>query len=79
MTLKSKSQRDARPDAAIAWDIRQALKLDSDVPDERITVHVQDGLATLEGTLEASLQKEAAEADARKVRGVRGVTNRIHV
>ncbi len=78
MTTKSKSQSDARPDAAIASDIRQALKLDSDVPDERITVQVDAGLVTLEGNVDASLQKEAAEADALKVKGVGGVTNRIH-
>jgi len=79
MTPKSKSQSDTRPDAAIAWDIRQALKLDSDVPDERISVQVHAGLVTLEGNVEARLQKEAAEADALKVKGVRGVTNRINV
>jgi osmotically-inducible protein OsmY len=61
MTPKSESQSDARPDAAIAWDIRQALKFDSDVPDERISVQVHDGLVTLEGNVEARLQKEAAE------------------
>jgi osmotically-inducible protein OsmY len=79
MKMKPKTASHLRSDSAIAADVRQALKLDSDVPDERITVQVHDGLVTLDGTLDASFQKEAAEADALKGKRVRGVTNRIHV
>ena len=77
--MKPETLSDARLDSVIAANVRQALKLDSDVPDERITVQVHDGLVTLDGTVDADLQKEAAEADAHKVKGVRGVTNRIHI
>lgn len=66
-------------DSVIAAAIQQRFKLDSDVPDERITIHVHQGLVTLYGTVDARLQKEAAESGAHKVKGVRGVTNRIHV
>jgi osmotically-inducible protein OsmY len=55
------------------------LKLDSDVPDERIRVQVQNGAATLEGNVEANLQKATAESDTRKVKGVVDVVNRITV
>ena len=79
MTTKSRIKQGALQDEDIARYIRQALKLDSDVPDERITVQVHNGLATLEGNVSATLQKEAAEADARKVRGVLDVTNLIDV
>lgn len=79
MPAKGKTKHGARQDDVIARDIRQALKLDSDVPDERIRVQVHNGLATLEGNVEANLQKAAAEADARKVKGVVGIVNRIGV
>lgn len=72
-----KSTHRARLDADIAGSIRQALKLDNDVPDAQISVDVSHGLATLEGIVETDLQKDAAEADARQVKGVRDVMNRI--
>ena len=78
MTTKRKAE-DARLDGEIARDIRHAMKLDNDVPDERIRVEVHHGLATLEGSVDRSFQKEAATDDATKVKGVRGVTNRIEV
>ena len=79
MSAKAKTKRAARLDADIVRDILQALKLDSDVPDERIRVQVQNGVATLEGNVETNLHKTTAEADARKVKGVVDVVNRITV
>ena len=64
-------------DDEIALNIREALRLDNDVPDGLIDVQVQDGIATLEGTVESELQKETAEADTKKIKGVREVINRI--
>ncbi|HYA18873.1 MAG TPA: BON domain-containing protein [Bryobacteraceae bacterium] len=64
-------------DDEIALNIREALRLDNDVPDGLIDVQVQDGIATLEGTVESELQKEIAEADTKKIKGVREVINRI--
>jgi len=77
MTRKDKTARSGQLDSDIARNIRQALKLDNDVPDEQISVEVSHGLATLEGIVETNLQKEAAEADVRRVKGVRDVMNRI--
>ncbi len=79
MVTKSKPKRGARLDEDIARDVKQSMKFDNDVPDDRIHVTVHDGLVTLEGTADRSFQKEAAEMDARKVKGVRDVTNRIEV
>jgi len=79
MPAKGKAKRGARLDDDIARDIRQALKLDSDVPDERIRVQVHNGVATLEGNVEANLQKATAESDTKKVKGVVDVVNRITV
>lgn len=79
MPATSRTKHIIRSDNDIAQDIRQALKLDSDVPDERISVQVHSGVVTLEGNVDASLQKEAAAADATKVNGVSTVQNRINV
>lgn len=79
MTTKSKAQPGERLDEEIARDVRQSLKLDSEVPDDRIKVSVDGGRVTLEGFADKSLEKEAAETDARKVKGVRAVINRIEV
>ena len=79
MPAKRKIKQGGRLDEDIARDIRQCMKLDSDVPDERIHVEVDHGLATLTGNVDESFQREAAEADAKKVKGVRDVTNRIEV
>jgi osmotically-inducible protein OsmY len=79
MSTGSKPKLSSRPDEDIARDVKASIKFDSDVPDERIRVTVHDGLVTLEGTVETSLQKVAAETDARKVKGVRTVENRIQV
>jgi len=68
-----------RRDDAIAQEIQQSLKLDSDVPDERITITVSDGIVTLAGNVDGRFQKEAAESDAKKFKGVRAITNLIHV
>jgi osmotically-inducible protein OsmY len=79
MATKGTAKHGARSDDEIARDIRHAMKFDTDVPDERIRVEVRNGFATLEGSVDRSLQKEAAQDDANKVKGVRGVTNRIEV
>ncbi len=79
MPATTKIKHNVRSDKDIAHDIRQALKLDSDVPDERISVQVRKGIVTLEGNVDVSLQKEAAAADAKKVSGVSSVDNQINV
>jgi osmotically-inducible protein OsmY len=79
MRTKHGLKLEVRPDDEIAHDVRQALKLDNDVPDERITVKVEDGVVTLAGHVEATLQKQTAEEDSRKVKGTRKILNRIEV
>jgi osmotically-inducible protein OsmY len=79
MTARSKTLHALRTDEEVALSIRQALRMDNDVPDEKIKVQVHDAVATLEGSVDNDLQKETAEADARRIRGVRAVVNRIEV
>ena len=77
--LKHKAKHAPRKDAEIVQDIQQSLRLDDDVPEIGITVEVSHGVVTLRGEVDNSFQKEAAESDARKIKGVRAVTNRIHI
>lgn len=68
-----------RDDADLAAAVIHALKWDSAVPEDRIVVTVRDGLVTLEGTVAARFQRDAADRVVRHLRGVRKVNNRIVV
>jgi osmotically-inducible protein OsmY len=68
-----------RTDPEIARDIIEAMKLDLRVPDDRLKAGIREGVVTLEGKVEWHYQREAAESCARRVNGVRGVTNTIEV
>ncbi len=68
-----------RSDADIADDIRSALELDYQVPDEWLSVSVIDGIVTLTGNVNWSYQREAAEDDAAMILGVRGLVDEIAV
>jgi osmotically-inducible protein OsmY len=74
--LPSSSQR---PDPDIARAALDALTWDIRVPNDRITVRVENGWVTLEGEVDAYYQREAAERDVRYLTGVKGVTNLITV
>lgn len=68
-----------RSDAAIADDVRSALVLDYQVPDNRISVNVMDGIVTLTGNVEWAYQRDAADDDAAMILGVRGLVDNITV
>jgi osmotically-inducible protein OsmY len=59
--------------------VMNALFWDAAVPTERISARCEKGWVTLTGEVERPYQKSCAEADARKIRGVIGVTNEIKV
>ena len=54
-----------------------ALEWDAEVPNERITVKVDQGYVTLEGSVDWFFQKWAAERAVRNLTGVKGVLNHI--
>ncbi|HEX6968466.1 MAG TPA: BON domain-containing protein [Micromonosporaceae bacterium] len=68
-----------RTDAEIALAVSRALEWDSFVPSERLDVTVANGWVLLRGEVEWQYQKRAAERNARRMTGVRGVTNLISV
>ncbi len=68
-----------RVDADIQTDVRGAFLLDTGVPDDRLGVSVHEGFVILTGNLDHNYQRTAAEEDARRIAGVKGVTNHISV
>ena len=69
----------SRSDADIGEAALHSLRWDVDVPDQRITVEVENGLVTLKGEVDWYFQRAAAEANVRKLTGVVGVSNLITI
>jgi osmotically-inducible protein OsmY len=69
----------ARSDTEIAHAAINALRWDIEVPDEKLTVKVENGWVTLKGETEWNYQKTAAERDVRCLAGVKGLSNLITV
>jgi osmotically-inducible protein OsmY len=63
----------------IANEVLAALKSNWSVPNDKVTVKVEDGWVTLEGELPWNYQKEAAKNSVNYLMGVKGVTNNITI
>jgi osmotically-inducible protein OsmY len=70
---------DERPDPEIARDAVMAIKNQLPFSYERIKVIVKNGWVALEGEAEWNYQREAAERAVRRVRGTKGITNKIEL
>jgi len=68
-----------RTDSEIAQAVANALKWNTTVPEDRVTISVRDGQVILRGTLDWQYQKDAATRSIRDLTGVRGVTNHIAI
>jgi osmotically-inducible protein OsmY len=68
-----------RADTEIAQAVLSALKWNSLVPEEKISVVVSDGWVTLKGSVSWEYQRSAAANTIRDITGVRGVTNLIAI
>lgn len=66
-----------RNDTEVAQAVLSALKWNTMVPDERITVTVSNGWVTLKGKVDWEYQRTAATNAIRDLAGVRGVANTI--
>ena len=66
-----------RSDTDIAQAVLSALKWNSMVPDEQLSVAVSNGWVTLTGRVDWEYQRAAAATAVRDILGVRGVTNTI--
>jgi osmotically-inducible protein OsmY len=68
-----------RTDTEVAQAVVSALKWNTAVPDDKLSVSVSNGWVTLKGHVEWEYQRAAAENTVRDLIGVRGVTNTIAV
>lgn len=70
---------DARSDGDIAASALSVLRWHAGLPVEQIQLKVEGGRVTLNGAVQWQYQKDLAESDVRKIKGVLGVTNLISV
>lgn len=68
-----------RTDTDIAQAVVAALRWNTFVPDEQVSVAVSNGWVTLKGHVEWEYQRAAAASAIRYLSGVRGVSNTISV
>ena len=68
-----------RTDSDIAAAVVRALEWDAFVPIDKLDVTVSKGWVTLQGEVEWPYQREEAERVARRLSGVRGVSNLVTV
>ena len=68
-----------KTNAEIANEALSALKSSWSVPNDKVTVKVENGWVTLEGELPWNYQREAAKSAVNFLTGVKGVTNNIKI
>jgi len=68
-----------KSDTDIAVAIRNALKWNSAVNDDKIEVKVDKGWVTLDGEVQWSYEKLSAQNNVEGLLGVRGITNNIRI
>jgi osmotically-inducible protein OsmY len=66
-----------RTDTEIAQAALTALKWNTMIPEDRITLTVENGWITLNGTLDWQYQRDVVARTVRDLTGVKGVTNSI--
>lgn len=64
-----------KDDEEIAVEVVNALKWNTNIPDEKISVKVDNGWVTLDGELEWQYQRDAALSAVRDLVGINGVIN----
>jgi osmotically-inducible protein OsmY len=77
--LEVRSPFDTPDDEDIAKSAVQALSLDSQIPDNSVTVKVEKRWVTLSGRVDWHYQSRAAVEDVRKIRGVVRVVDSIKI
>ena len=68
-----------KTNAEIAKEVLDALKASYSIPNDTVTVKVEDGWVTLEGQLSWNYQREAAKHAVNYLTGVKGVSNNITI
>lgn len=68
-----------RPDPDVAREAVERLQRDLPYSSKNIKTTVRNGWITLEGDVDWDFQRRMAEAAVRTIKGVKGVTNLVHV
>ena len=71
--------KSAAYDAWITTDVKSRLLATADVPALEVNVDTEQGIVTLFGTVPNETAKHAAELEAKKVDGVKGVQNELQI
>lgn len=79
IAIKFGVNAELKNDAEITKQVLNGLKLNWEVPNNKVMVTVTAGWVTLEGELEWNHQKHAAKSAANIQLGVKGVTNNIRI
>jgi osmotically-inducible protein OsmY len=66
-------------DATLAQKVQTEIFRDPEVPKGRINVNVENGIVVLRGELERAEQIRELVEETRKIPGVRGVENLLHL
>lgn len=69
----------SKTDVQVANEVLAALKADWSVPNDKVSVKVEDCWVTLEGELPWNFEKEAAGNAVKYLTGVKGVINNIKI
>lgn len=69
----------SKTDVEIANEVLTGLKNNWSIPNDKITVKIENGWVTLEGELPWNYQKEVAKDSVIYLAGVKGVTNNIKI
>jgi osmotically-inducible protein OsmY len=78
-THRSEQEKPQPDDVTLARKVESEIFRDADVPKGQINVNVEDGVVYLRGELEQPDLIKDLESQARKVQGVLGVENLLHV
>jgi len=77
--IKYSNMYGKKDDGEIATEIIEALKLNYQIPGDKIKIKVENGWVTLEGELEWNYQKEEVKNIIKNLTGVMGIINNVSV
>jgi osmotically-inducible protein OsmY len=69
----------SKSDAKVAQEILHGIRLNWAVPDNKVSVKVEDGWVTISGELPWNYQREATKNSVKHLIGVKGITNNIEI
>lgn len=69
----------SKTNVEIANEVLSALKSNWSIPNDKVTVKVEDGWVTLEGELHWNYQRESAKNAVNHLTGVKGIINNIKI